>query len=413
MFQPDWNAIASEVPDLTIRSATPIGEGWTAVAYRVNDDLVFKFPKRPEEWEELDREIAFLAYARPYLRLPVAEHLHRVRDSAGAPNGYAVYRHLPGRAVQPDNLPPRARSALAEALAGFVRALHDMKPGSVASILPRDDERAVASQYWEDAEDKIAPHLSGADPDRLVRKARYFTVVDQIGTIVMAPTGRFPAMRQNPGNDCACSCGMTPDEVRFFEEELALQEAKYLAGINPRQQSGFGRDQLDWERYRRAVTAPIDRDGTFLDVGCANGLLMESVVTWAAEDGHVIEPFGVEISAKLAELARTRLPQWKDRIVTGNALVWMPPFAFDFVRTEMVYVPKHLRRRYVERLLEEVVAPRGCLIICSYGSSRPEGNRADVLVDELREWGLSITGIHDVVSPEHGFAITRAVAVRR
>ncbi len=52
-------------------------------------------------------------------------------------------------------------------------------------------------------------------------------------------------------------------------------------------------------------------------------------------------------------------------------------------------------------------------IVCSYGSSRPEGNRAEELVDELRDWGLSITAIHDVVSPEHRFVITRAVAVRR
>jgi SAM-dependent methyltransferase len=206
---------------------------------------------------------------------------------------------------------------------------------------------------------------------------------------------------------------MTPDEIRFFDEARALHESKYLAGTNPREQSGFGRDERDWERYRRVVTAPIDTDGTFLDVGCANGLLMESVVEWAADEGHVIEPFGVEISPKLAELARTRLPQWRDRIFTGNALVWMPPRKFDFVRTEAVYVPEHLRRRYTERLLADVVAPRGCLIVCSYGSSRPEGNRAEVLVDELRDWGLSITGIHDVVSPEHGFVITRAVSVRR
>lgn len=206
---------------------------------------------------------------------------------------------------------------------------------------------------------------------------------------------------------------MTPEDIRFFDEELALHEASYLAGTNPRQQSGFGRDGRDWERYRRVVVAPIALGGTFLDVGCANGFLMESVVEWAAEDGHVIEPFGVEISPKLAELARTRLPRWKDRIFTGNALVWTPPFTFDYVRTEMVYVPKHLRRSYVERLLEDVVAPGGCLIVCSYGSSRPEGNRAEALVDELREWGLPVIGIHDAVSPEHGFVITRAVSVRQ
>src|SRR5881397_2377767 len=128
----------------------------------------------------------------------------------------------------------------------------------------------------------------------------------------------------------------TDEEKHFFDQEQALHEEKYLAGTNPRQQSGFGRDEQDWERYRRVVTAPIDRHGTFLDVGCANGLLMECVTRWAAQDGHSIEPYGVDISRKLAELARRRLPQWQDRIFVGNALLWSAPFRFDFVRTEMV-----------------------------------------------------------------------------
>jgi SAM-dependent methyltransferase len=205
----------------------------------------------------------------------------------------------------------------------------------------------------------------------------------------------------------------TSEERSYFDRELALHEEKYLAGANPRQQSGFGRDEQDWERYRRVVTAPIDRQGTFLDVGCANGLLMESVVRWAGQDGHSIEPYGVDISRKLAELARRRLPQWRERIFIGNALLWAAPFGFDFVRTEMVYVPHHLRQRYAERLLDEVVAAGGCLIACSYGSSRPEGGRAEPLVDEFRRWGLSVAAVHDVVSPEHGFVVTRAISVRK
>lgn len=113
---------------------------------------------------------------------------------------------------------------------------------------------------------------------------------------------------------------LTRGEKRFFLEERAFHEAKYLAGTNPRQQSGFGRDERDWERFRRPIVAPIDRDGSFLDIGCANGLLMENVVAWAGEDGHRVEPYGLDISRKLAELARQRLPRWRDRIFVGNAL---------------------------------------------------------------------------------------------
>jgi SAM-dependent methyltransferase len=204
---------------------------------------------------------------------------------------------------------------------------------------------------------------------------------------------------------------LTQAEKEFFTQEQALHEAKYLAGTNPRQQSGFGRDARDWERFRRRVVAPIDRDSSFLDIGCASGLLMESVVAWAREGGHRVEPFGLDISKKLADLARRRLPHWRDRIFVGNALFWEPPACFDFVRTELVYVPLSRRREYVERLLERVVAPAGRLIICSYGSSRPEGNRAEALVDEIGGWGVRVDRVDDEVSPEHGFVITRVVSV--
>ena len=204
---------------------------------------------------------------------------------------------------------------------------------------------------------------------------------------------------------------LTETEARYFADEQRLHESKYLASSDPRVQSGFGRDAIDWERFRRPIADAIDRDGSFLDVGCANGLLMESVAVWGRDDGHTIEPYGLEISEKLAGLARTRLPQWRDRIFVGNALGWEPPRQFDFVRTELVYVPPSRRREYAEWLLERVVAPAGRLLICSYGSSRPEGARAEELIAELQGWNLAVDRVVDVVSPQYGFVITRVVIV--
>ena len=48
----------------------------------------------------------------------------------------------------------------------------------------------------------------------------------------------------------------------------------YLAGDNPRAQSGFAGDERRWEAARRPILEAVDRCGTFLDVGCASGLLM-------------------------------------------------------------------------------------------------------------------------------------------
>jgi DNA-binding winged helix-turn-helix (wHTH) protein len=204
---------------------------------------------------------------------------------------------------------------------------------------------------------------------------------------------------------------LTPDDERFFAEEQARHETAYLAGINPRQQSGFGRNADDWQRFRRVVVEPIESDGSFLDIGSANGLLMESVVKWAREDGYAVEPYGLEVSDKLAALARQRLPHWRDRIFVGNALIWNPMQSFDFVRTELVYVPPARRWEYIDRLFGQLVAPGGRLLVCAYGSSRPEGPRADLLVDELVGFGLAIHRVDDVVHPEHGFVITRVVTV--
>jgi hypothetical protein len=74
-----------------------------------------------------------------------------------------------------------------------------------------------------------------------------------------------------------------------MDDEWRAIEAAYLAADDPRGGSGFHGDAERWERLRRPIVTAVDRDGAFLDVGCANGHLLESVVAWAAADGHRIE----------------------------------------------------------------------------------------------------------------------------
>jgi len=188
-----------------------------------------------------------------------------------------------------------------------------------------------------------------------------------------------------------------PDDERYFEWITQLLEPKYLAADSPLGQSGYGGDEVRWERARRVIVEGIHRDGTFLDIGCASGLLMESIVTWAAARGHRIEPYGLDISPKLAALARQRLPHWADRIYTGNAFDWQPPMRFDLVRTEVVYVPKSWEPAYVRRLLDGFVAPGGRLLVCSYGNSRRPLPKAEPIGDILRDWGFAVSGNAEAV----------------
>ena len=61
------------------------------------------------------------------------------------------------------------------------------------------------------------------------------------------------------------------DDDGWFREMASVFEQAYLAGDNPRAQSGFGGDAARWEAGRRPIVRAIDREGTFLDVGCATG----------------------------------------------------------------------------------------------------------------------------------------------
>ena len=107
----------------------------------------------------------------------------------------------------------------------------------------------------------------------------------------------------------------------FYAGNLRTLERAYLRGETPQQGSGFGGDEQAWRQARRHITEGIGADGTFLDVGCANGLLMESVAAWCAERGLTVEPYGVDISAGLTELARRRPGQTHIPAVKGRSLL--------------------------------------------------------------------------------------------
>jgi len=194
----------------------------------------------------------------------------------------------------------------------------------------------------------------------------------------------------------------------WFAGMAAIFDAAYPDGDNPRAQSGFGGDEARWEAARRPVALAIDRPGSFLDIGCASGHLLECLVDWSP---HSIEPYGLDIAPAVASLARTRLPRWGDRIFDGNALTRRPPRRFDFVRTELVYVPDSRQRAFVERLLRDVLEPGGRLIVCGYGSPR-SGLVAHPVAGLLADLGYEPELAYAGIAPEGGGAVIEVAALR-
>lgn len=191
------------------------------------------------------------------------------------------------------------------------------------------------------------------------------------------------AWRELADIDAALDAGEL-DEAGWHRAVLDIVEPAYLQAGSPQGGSGSSRDAAGWERARSLILDACDRPGDLLDVGCANGLLMESLADWS---GGRLEPYGVEISPLLAQLARERCPQWQGRIWAANAHGWDPGRRFDYVRAGLDYVPERSRAAYVDHLLT-LIRPGGRLIVGVHNEER------DLAVVE--EWltglGLTVAG---------------------
>ncbi|MPZ27868.1 MAG: methyltransferase domain-containing protein [Micromonosporaceae bacterium] len=177
----------------------------------------------------------------------------------------------------------------------------------------------------------------------------------------------------------------------YYTDNVRLLEPAYLRGDTVQEGSGFGGDPARWRARRGMIVDGIDRGGSFLDLGCANGLLLESVRQWAAERGYAIEPYGVDLAPGLVELARSRLPHWADRIEVGNAVDYRPAGGqrFTFVHAMLDTVPARQRAELVRHALAELVAPGGRLLVSHY---QGDGGTDRTAPEHLTALGFPVAG---------------------
>ena len=139
----------------------------------------------------------------------------------------------------------------------------------------------------------------------------------------------------------------------------------YLSKDNPRAQSGHGGDEYHFIYAQLPTIEAIYKNGTFCDVGCANGYLMEMLYKWGTAIGYNLQMFGVDFSEELLELAKNRLPQWHDRFFFGNALYWKPEQKFDYILS-CAKIPENDKRLYYENLMVNYLVDGGRMIISPY-----------------------------------------------
>lgn len=176
---------------------------------------------------------------------------------------------------------------------------------------------------------------------------------------------------------------------KWFDNLKVTLENAYLQHSEPWKQSGFSGPEERWIECRKPIADCILKSGSFLDIGCANGYLLECVMSWNEERRITIIPYGLDLSHKLVNLAKSRIPEFKSHFFIGNGWTWNPPIKFDYVRTELIYVPEHLQKKYINRLLNEFLEDDGQLFVAEYRSRKDISN--EMWVDNrLTNWGFGV-----------------------
>ena len=210
---------------------------------------------------------------------------------------------------------------------------------------------------------------------------------------------------------------------QWFDNVGNTLEQAYLKQEEPWKQSGMSGPAERWVSLRKPVADCVDRSGSFLDIGCANGYLLECVMKWVREKGLSIVPYGLDLSQRLVELAKERLPQYKDNFFVGNAFTWLPPRRFDFVRTELVYVPAEYEQQYIGFILDNHLNQGGKLLVANYGEGMTKeeiergiikgGHVTSEILSRLRELGFNAINYKDGYDPVKNRKVRIAILNRQ
>ncbi|MCK6459869.1 MAG: phosphotransferase [Planctomycetes bacterium] len=108
------------------RAVELLGEGWDNVAYLVDGEWVYRFPRGEAQARYLANECAFVARIAGRLPAPVSAAEVVGEAMAEFPWLVARHRYVPGTTADRARLADLERRALAGSLGEFLRAIHDL-----------------------------------------------------------------------------------------------------------------------------------------------------------------------------------------------------------------------------------------------------------------------------------------------
>jgi aminoglycoside phosphotransferase (APT) family kinase protein len=131
--------VAAQFAPLPRRSVALLSQGWDYVVHRVDEEWVFRFPRRAVVVPGTEREIAVLGALDRHVPVGLPVPVHVGRPTERFPWPFFGSRFLPGLELGEVELPDEERLRLARSLARALRSLHAPDVlAEVGHLLPFD-----------------------------------------------------------------------------------------------------------------------------------------------------------------------------------------------------------------------------------------------------------------------------------
>lgn len=129
--------LEAQHPDLAGRTLRRVADGWDNAIFRVGDDLLARLPRRELAVSLVENEHRWLPELAPRLPLPIPAPVRTGGPGQGYPWPWSICPWFDGASAL--ETPPEDPVATAEALGGFLRALHRPAPPDA----PRNPYRGI------------------------------------------------------------------------------------------------------------------------------------------------------------------------------------------------------------------------------------------------------------------------------
>src|SRR5688500_15315856 len=159
---PEWDAdvaideelirtlLAEQFPELELRSARLVGEGFDNAVWLIDEEWAFRFPRRAIAAPLVARELAVLTRVAPLLPIAVPAPAFIGTESRRFPRPFFGHRLLPGSELADADLADSDRARLGMGIGRFLRTLHSPSTRGLVDAgraLPTDPNRRADMPY--------------------------------------------------------------------------------------------------------------------------------------------------------------------------------------------------------------------------------------------------------------------------